>query len=167
MQGQGTLDGMRETRAVMQNKRIAVAAEDKRHVEYLSVSQGLLHATPNGVVVILSLDHSDGQVGLVEEQIVSALTLTAHRKLATHDDAASRKTELATDLRGHVPASRHDGRSDILVTDVRLRERLGVHGVFSLCDCGRLRRRIGPIKTHASTKPFLRQQTRPGSRSVS
>ena len=129
MQGQNALDRMGEARAVVDDEGVTVATEDKGYVERLSIGEGLLHATADRVVVVLGFDHGDGQVGLVEQQIVGAFALAAHCELATHDDAASSETELTPDLRGHVPPRGHNGRSDALVTDVGLGERLFAHGV--------------------------------------
>jgi hypothetical protein len=81
------------------------------------------------LVVIFGFDDGYGQVGLVEQQIVRTFALAAHRELATHDDAAGSEAKLTPDLRGHVPAGSHDGRSDELVTDIRLGERLFAHSV--------------------------------------
>ena len=58
---------MGETRAVVEDKRIAVAAEDKGHIECLGIGQGLLHTTADGMSIVLGFDHGNGQVGLVEQ----------------------------------------------------------------------------------------------------
>ena len=60
---------------VVEEKAVAVAAEDERNVEGfgVGVAEGLLHARADGVVVVLRLDDGDGDVGLVVEDVVSAL----------------------------------------------------------------------------------------------
>jgi len=81
------------------------------------------------VVVVLGFDHSNGQVGLIEQQIIGAFALAADRELATDDNAASGEAELATHLHGHVPPRSHDGRGDVLIIDVGFGERPFAHSI--------------------------------------
>jgi hypothetical protein len=119
---QKTLDGGRVARAVVEQEAVAVGREDERHVERGSVGQGLLHAAADGMGVVLGLDDREGEIGLVEEQVVGPLLLAAGGQLAANDDAAGRERVLAADLGMPVPPRRGEGGRDVVLADLRLVE---------------------------------------------
>ena len=112
-----SLDRGRAPGSVVEQERIAVRREDEGHIERLGVAEGLLHPAAHGVVVVFGLDDREGQVRLVEEQIVGPLPLAPARELASDDDAARREAVLAADLRELVPARLRDRRSDVVLAD--------------------------------------------------
>ncbi|RMP29324.1 hypothetical protein ALQ25_200115 [Pseudomonas coronafaciens pv. atropurpurea] len=84
------------------------------------------------MLVILRLDHGDGQVPLVAEDVVGALVLSTAVQLAAYDDAALGKAKFFEHLLVHVPAGLLNGWGDVLAADVPLGKRLFVHNPNSL-----------------------------------
>jgi len=48
----------------VEEEAVAIAAEDEGNVKRFGVAEGLLHSRANGVVVVLSLNNREGNVGL-------------------------------------------------------------------------------------------------------
>jgi hypothetical protein len=116
------LDGGVLAGAVVNEEGVAVAAYGIRHVEGLGVVQALLHAVADGVVVVLGLDDSDGQVGGVVEDVVGPLLLAPRVQLAPHDDAALGEGDFFTHLRAEIPARPLQRGGDELGADIALGE---------------------------------------------
>ena len=118
--------------AVMEQKTIAIAGEHEGHIQRLGITQGLLHAGANGVLVVLRLNHGDGQVLLVAEDVVGALVFATAVQLAADDDAAFGKAKFFEHLLVHVPAGLLDSGGDVLAANVPFGKRLFVHNPNSL-----------------------------------
>ena len=69
-----------------------------------------------------------GNVGLIIEDVIGALGLSARDQLAANDDAAFGKTHLLADLQHLVPPCPTQGGRDELRADVSFREASLVHG---------------------------------------
>ena len=110
----------------MEHKAVAVGREHKGNIERRGIVERLLHPVAHGVVVVLGLDQSDGDV-LVIEHVIGALGLAAGHQLAAHDDAAFGEAHLPANLRGLIPAGLNDGGGDVLGADVGFAEVLLVH----------------------------------------
>ncbi|MOA43841.1 hypothetical protein D3C78_1660400 [compost metagenome] len=77
--------------------------------------------------VVLRLDYSDRQVGLmVEDEVCTACFATAV-KFAPDDNAAFGKADFLAHLLVHVPSSLLNGWGDVLAADVPLGKQLFVH----------------------------------------
>lgn len=113
--------------AVVKQEAIAIAGEHERYVQGLCIAQGLLHAGANGVLVVLCLDHSDRQVGLVVEDEVCAACFATAVKFSPDDNAAFGKADFLAHLLVHVPSSLLNGWGDVLAADIPLGKRLFVH----------------------------------------
>ena len=87
-----------------------------------------MHAVADAVCVVLGLDDREGNVGLVVEDVVGALGLTASDQLAANDDAALGEADLLADLVHLVPAGPAEGGRDELGADVAFGEGSFVHG---------------------------------------
>ena len=79
------------------------------------------------MLVVLRLDHGDGQVGLVIKDEVGPAGFTTAVQLAPDDDAALGEANFFAHLLVHVPAGLLDGWGDVLAADVPLGKRLFVH----------------------------------------
>lgn len=97
----------------MLEEAVAVRAVGKRHVESFGVIERLLHAGAHRVVVVLCLDYRQRKVGLVEEDVVGLLRLSARGHFSTDDDAALRKEQLFEDLGHHVPLGDYRRRDEL------------------------------------------------------
>ena len=62
----------------MKQKAITVRAEDERHLHQLGIIESLLHASADGVIVVLGFDHGNRNIGFVEQHIISPLVLRAY-----------------------------------------------------------------------------------------
>lgn len=58
----------------MKDKAIAVAAQHAGDIENVGILQTLLHTCAYGVLIVFGLHESNGNVGLVIEDIVGAFT---------------------------------------------------------------------------------------------
>ncbi|MCY1299428.1 hypothetical protein D9M70_489560 [compost metagenome] len=115
------------TAAVMEQKAIAIAGEHEGHIQRLGITQGLLHTGTNRVLVVLRLDHGDGQVGLVIQDEVGTAGFAPAVQLAPDDNAALGEADFLAHLLVQVPASLLDGWGDVLAADVPLGKQLFVH----------------------------------------
>ncbi len=106
----------------MGEEGVAVGAEDVGDVESVGVGQSLLHAGAHRVFVVLGLDHGEGEVGLVVEDVVGALLGAAGREASLDEHPAGRESELLADLGLEVPAGGSDRGRDVLVPDLLLVE---------------------------------------------
>jgi hypothetical protein len=79
------------------------------------------------VAVVLGLDHGDGDVGLVVEDIIGPLGLAAGGELAVDDDAALSEGDFLADLGVQIPAGGGERRGDVLGADIALAEKSLVH----------------------------------------
>ena len=61
----------------MEDEAVAVGGKHEGDVEGLGVAQSLLHAVAHGVGVVLGFDQGDGDVGLVMEDVIGPLALSA------------------------------------------------------------------------------------------
>ena len=124
----GLLFGAR-ARAVVEDEAVAVGGKHEGDVEGLGVAQSLLHAAAHGVGVVLGFDERDGDVGLVMEDVVGPLALSAADQPAAHGDAALGEAHLLADLRHLVPPGLAQGGRDELGADVAFGEAFLVHAV--------------------------------------
>ncbi|MDT4838060.1 hypothetical protein FQZ97_718060 [compost metagenome] len=114
--------------AVVEQEAIAIAGKHEGHVQRLGITESLLHAGADGVLVVLGFDNCDGQVGLVIKNEVSAAGLATAMQLAAHDDAALGKADFLAHLFLDVPTGLLNGRGDELGADIPLGKRFLVHG---------------------------------------
>jgi len=115
-------DGAVGGRAVVEEEAVAVGAEDERNVQDTGVVEGLHHASPYGVLVVLGLNNGNGNVGLEVEDVVSALGLAAGSELAFDVDFAVGEGDFFEELAELVPTGLFEGGRDVLGTDVALGE---------------------------------------------
>ena len=108
---------------------IAIRAVHKRNVQHLGVFDGLLHPGSNAVPVIFRLDDSQWNIGLVVEQIVSALSFASGSNITTDDNTTVREVVLHADLFLLVPASALNGWGNKLKFDVLLSHFMFFHKV--------------------------------------
>ena len=134
IEGEFGLDRPVRDRSVVEVKGITVAAENKRDVQGLAITQRLLDSRADRMVVVLGLDNGDRDVGLVVENVVGSLLLAARVNLATHIDSPVREANLLANLRVDVPPRRDNARRDELRTDVALAQAFLVHD-FCSCSC--------------------------------
>ncbi|MNP24296.1 hypothetical protein D3C76_1170480 [compost metagenome] len=106
--------------AIMKEEAIAIAGEYERHIQRLCIAKSLLHTGANRVLVILRLDHSDRQVGLVVEDEVCTACFAPTVKLATDHNPAFGEADLLTHLFVHVPPRLLDSWGDVFTADVPL-----------------------------------------------
>ena len=111
----------------MEDEPVTVGGKDEGNLQRFGVVEGLLHAVAHGMFVVLGLDHRNGDVGLVIEEIVGPLCLAPADQLAAHDDAALGEAELLEDLRYLVPPCLAQGRGDELGADVTLAQIFLIH----------------------------------------
>ena len=71
----------------MEDKAIAVRREHKRDVERHRIVERLLHTIADAVVVVLGLDDGDRDIGLVIQDVISALRFTSGDELSADDNA--------------------------------------------------------------------------------
>ncbi|MNF92645.1 hypothetical protein D3C84_752940 [compost metagenome] len=84
------------------------------------------------MLVVLCLDYSDRQVGLMVEDEVCTACFAPAVKFAPDDNAAFGKADFLAHLLVHVPSSLLNGWGDVLAADVPLGKRLFVHNPNSL-----------------------------------
>src|ERR1019366_1432381 len=111
----------------MKNKTIAVGREHERNIEGHGVVEGLLHSVANAVVIVLSLDNGDWNIGLVIEDVIRALGLTTGNELSPDDDASLGESNLLADLHHPVPARAFYCGTDEHGTDIALAEVFLIH----------------------------------------
>lgn len=98
----------------MKQEAVAVGAENKRNVEGFSIIQTLLHAGPQGMVVILGLNDGNRTVWFVVEDVVRALDFL----FVAHKDGTGHEGFLLPDLFHLIPPSLFQGRRDEFGADV-------------------------------------------------
>ncbi len=111
----------------MKQKPVAVGAEDVRDLQHLGIGQPLLHAVTQRVLVVLGFDDGDGDIGLVEQNVVGPLVLGPAVKLAADDNAAFGEREFLANLRSNIPARAFKRRSDELGADISFGELFFTH----------------------------------------
>src|SRR5690606_24190454 len=132
VQAQGSFCLAEEPGAVVEQEAVAITAEHERGVQGIAVSQGLLHAIAQAVVVVLGFDDGNGHVLLVAENVIRPAAFAASVQPAAHDDAASGERDLFPHLAVHVPACVLQGRVDVLRADVPLCELFLVHALAAV-----------------------------------
>ena len=108
---------------------VAIRAVHKRNVQHFGIFDGLLHPGANAVSVILRLDDSQRNIGLVVKQIVGALSLSSGSNISADDDTTVREIVLHADLLLLVPACTLNGRGNKLKFDVLLSHFMFFHKV--------------------------------------
>ncbi len=95
-------------------------AESTGHLQDFRVSQGLLHAVTDRVMIVFGFHHGDGDTGFPVEYIVREflLFLVATRQVAPDDNRAGGEGHLAPDLPNRVPSGALDGGGDEQIADV-------------------------------------------------
>ncbi|MNE52866.1 hypothetical protein D3C80_1475590 [compost metagenome] len=106
--------------AVVKEEAITIAGEHEGYVQRLCVAESLLHARANRVFVVLRLDHSDRQIGLVVENEVCTACFTTAVELAPDHDAAFGKADLLPHLFVHVPPCLLNGWGDVFTANIPL-----------------------------------------------
>lgn len=117
---------------VVEEKAVSIGTENKRNLQHLGISQCLLHAVAKAVAVVLGLNNRDGDIGLIEEHVVSPLVPGAGMELTTHNHPTLGEGELFPDLGGNIPARLLQCRRDELGADIAFGELLLVHRLTSL-----------------------------------
>jgi hypothetical protein len=87
----------------------------------------LLDAAADRIVVIFGFDQSNGNVRLVVENVICALSFAASYKLATDYDPAFGETNLFTNLPLDIPTGVDDCGRNILRADVAFAEVSFIH----------------------------------------
>ena len=88
--------------------------EDSDDVQHLGIFDGLLHPGSDTVSVILCLDDSQRNIGLVVKQIVCALSLSPGCDISADDDTTVREVVLHFNLLKFIPACALNRWSNIL-----------------------------------------------------
>ena len=83
----------------MLDDAVAVRRVGELQPENLGIFLGLLEAIAGGSVRCLRLDHSDGKIPAVAEQIIRAFLRAADRPISDEHDAAIGEALLLADLR--------------------------------------------------------------------
>ena len=112
--------------------RVPVRRKRERHVEGFRVAEGLLHSAADRVAVVLGLDHGQGQVRPVVQQVVGPLLPAAGGHLAPDLDAAGGEGVLTPDLRGPLPPRLLYRRGDEGVAYLRFVQAVLVHRCLRL-----------------------------------
>ena len=102
----------------MKEEGIAIAAEDERDIERLSVAEGLLDAGVDRVIVVLCLDDGDRDIGLVVENVVSPLPCPTGMEFPSDLNPPIREADFFANLGIDVPTRRHEIGCDELGADV-------------------------------------------------
>lgn len=137
------------SRAIVEDEAAAVRREDIGNVECFGIAQGLLNAVSDAVRAILGLDDGQGDIGLIVEDVVSALGFAARDQLTAHDDAALGEANLFADLRLQVPARRDQGGGNELGADVAFAEGGVAHSAI-IGHAKRPRAPLAPLKSSPS-----------------
>ena len=117
--GEGVELGLKAGRVVELDDAVAVGRVGELEAEDLGVVLGLLEALARRLVLGLGLDHGDGDVGGVAEDVVGALAGATACLLAGDDDASVGEGALRVDPVGLVlPAGRLELRLDVQATGV-------------------------------------------------
>ena len=111
----------------MKDEAVAVAAEDKGYFEGFGVAECLLDPCAGGVVVVLSLDDGDGDIGLVVENIISTFLCATGVEFSPDIDPSIGEGDFLANLVLDVPARCLDLGRDELGADVAFAEIFFVH----------------------------------------
>ena len=106
--------------AVMHQKTVAIRAEYERDVEHFRIMQSLLHAIAKVVFVVLGFDDGNRDIGLVVQNVIGALGLTARVQLAAHDDTPFGEGDFFADLGVQIPTGLNDGWCDVFAANISL-----------------------------------------------
>jgi len=79
------------------------------------------------VAIVFCLDNGNGNIGLVVQDVVSALRLSARHELSTNDNAPFGEGDFFADLQSPIPSALLNRRANELGTDVSLAEVSFVH----------------------------------------
>ena len=113
----------------MFEERVAIGAVGEGHVQHLGVVQGLLHAITDGVIVILGLNDSNGDVGFAVKDVVGSFGPAPADQLASDDHSPLGQADFFAYLCLHVPTGLlHDGWGDEFGANVLLAEGLFLAG---------------------------------------
>ena len=106
-------------RVIELDHAVAVGRVGELEAEDLGIVLGLLQALARGLVLGLGLDHGNGDVGGVAEDVVGALAWAAARLLAGHDDAPVGERALRVDaVRFVLPPGRLELRLDVQAASI-------------------------------------------------
>ncbi len=122
MQGQFALNDAVCGDFVVKQKTIAIGAEDEGYLQHFRIGQCLLHSVADRMAIVLGFDYGDGDIGLVEQHIISPFMFGAGVELAANDYPAFGKGKFFQDLGGYIPSRLLQGRRDELGADVALGE---------------------------------------------
>ena len=111
----------------MKDESVTVTAEHKGYFEGLGIAECLLDTCANGMVVVFRLNHSDRDIGLVVENVVSAFSCTTSVEFSPDVDPAIGEGDFLAYLDLDVPARRFDIRRDELCADVAFAKVFFIH----------------------------------------
>ena len=108
------------TGPIVKDEAVAVGGEDEGYIECGGILQPLLNTVPDRMAVVLCLNQGDRDVGLIIEDEVRLLGLSARHKLAPDNDPPLGEEHLFSHLQHLVPAGAFYGWQNELRTDVLL-----------------------------------------------
>jgi hypothetical protein len=115
-------DGSGRGQTIVEEKPVSVGTEYEWNVESLSVSKPLLHAGPHAVVVVLSLNDCELEIGAVGKDQVCKLPLTSLDGFAFYQDWSIGEVDLLSNLELNVPAGSFQGWYNELGADIAFGE---------------------------------------------
>jgi hypothetical protein len=127
VEGEFRFDGAGLRGFVMEQKTIAVAAEDERHIQRSGIAEGLLHSRADRVVVVLGLYDRERNVGLVVKDVIHPLLGSTGMNFSTHIDATIGEAHFLANLSLQIPSSRHKAGGDKFRADIAFAERFFIH----------------------------------------
>ena len=121
----------------MRGKGVAVGAEGAGHLQNPGISQGLLHAVADSVLVILGLHYGNGNSRLVIQHVVGELFLLfiSRRQVAPNHYGPRGQGHFTSDLGHLIPAGRGDGRGDEQIANISLAQVLFIDIVQIVTSC--------------------------------
>src|SRR5438105_4803980 len=106
----------------MKHKAVAIGREHEGNVESDGIVESLLHPVADAVIVVLRLDDSDRDIGLVIKDVIGAFGFATSNELPPDDDTSLGEGDLLTDLHHPVPACAFYRRADELGADIAFAE---------------------------------------------
>ena len=109
------------------------------------------------MVVIFCLDESDWNIGLVVEDVVCKLRLTARDEFATNNNATLGEVDFLANLRYDIPARPFHGRRDELRTDIAFGKVFLIHACRDAATPRELHlRTVGTVTPRKKSGPAIR-----------
>ena len=105
----------------MEEKTIAVAAENAGNIQNAGVVEGLLHTGPHGMFVVFGLNDGNGDIGLVVKNVVGPFAFSPGGHFTANVDFSVGKRNLFQKLSQFVPTRFFERGRDELGADVSFR----------------------------------------------